>query len=155
VVVLALFCIYATCSLFLCVIGADVYRSTANTMQQDYNDRTSVLYVAEKVRKNDVEGGIRLDTVNGTNALVLVEQETGQKFETWLFVQDKTLYEGVFSAGAEPNVKLCQAIMPMNSMTLSQVEANGSFITVTFFMTDNTTTSIDLWMRSQREGGGQ
>jgi hypothetical protein len=155
VIVLALFCIYATCSLFLCVIGADVYRSTADTLQRDYNERTSVLYVAEKVRKNDTNGGARIDTVNGTDALVLIEQQSGKGFETWLFVQDRVLYEGVFASGAKPDPKICQPIMPMNALVVGETKANGSLITITFFMTDNTTTSVDLWLRSGREVGGQ
>lgn len=155
VIVLALFCIYATCSLFLCVIGADVYRSTADTMQRGYNQRTSALYVAEKIRKNDAVDSIRLDAVRGADALVLIEQESGFKFETWLFVQDQILYEGMFAAGAEPDIALCQPIMPLNAMHLSRAEENRSLIAITFVMTDDTTTSIDLWLRSQREGGRQ
>jgi hypothetical protein len=155
VVVLALFCIYATCSLFLCVIGADVYRETADTMQQDYNHRTSALYVAEKVRKNDTSGGVRIDTVNDADALVLIEQQSGVGYETWLFVQDRILYEGAFAPGATPEVALCQQIMPMNSMVIQQSEANGSLINITFFLTDDTTSSIDLWLRSSRDGGRQ
>jgi hypothetical protein len=155
VVVLALFCVYAACSLFLCVVGADVYRTTADTMQKDYDHRTSVLYVAEKVRKNDVADSVRIDTVDGADALVLVERQSGTGFETWLFVQNDMLYEGVFSPGTKPDTALCQKIMPMSSLEARQVESNGSLLTITFTMTDDTTTSIDLWLRSERGGGGR
>jgi hypothetical protein len=42
----------------------------------------------------------------------------------------------------------------MNSLAIQESQARGSLITITFFMTDNTSTSLDLWLRSGREGGG-
>jgi hypothetical protein len=122
-------------------------------MQQDYNHRTSALYVAEKVRKNDTVGGARLDTFNDTDALVLIEQQSGVGYETWLFVQDRILYEGVFAPGTTPDVALCQPIMPMNSLVAHQSPTNDALINITFFLPDDTSTSIDLWLRSGREGG--
>jgi hypothetical protein len=151
-----LFCVYATCALLLCVIGADIYRGAADTMQQGYNQRTSVLYVTEKIRKNDSEGATRIDSVNGTDALVLTEQLGDRNFETWLFVQDNTLYEGVFEQGVEPKVELCQPIMPMNSLTARMGggtqagETDGSLISLSFSMTDGKTADVSLWLRSLR-----
>jgi hypothetical protein len=156
VVVVALFCVYAACALFLCVIGAEIYRDTAETMQQDYDQRTSVLYVAEKVRQNDIDGAVRIDSVEGTDALVLIEKQSGRDYEAWLFVQDQTLYEGLFAPGDTIDVKLCQPIMPMEEMVVQGGEAGEGMLSITFSTVDGQTNSIDLWLRSQRsqQGGG-
>jgi hypothetical protein len=152
VVVVALFFVYATCALFLCVIGAEVYRETAQTMQHNYDQRTSVLYVAEKLRQNDLESCVRIDEVEGTGALVLTEKRSGQGYETWLFVQDQMLYEGLFAPGATIDVKLCQPIMPMEALTLEQDTAGDGFLRATFSTVDGQVTGIDLWLRSGQGG---
>jgi hypothetical protein len=153
VVVVALFFVYATCALLLCVIGAEVYRETAATMQYNYNQRTSVLYVTEKVRQNDLDGTVRVETVGSADALVLVEKKSGRDYETWLFVQDQMLYEGLFAPGATINTKLCQPIMPMENLEIRRSAGGGEPLGVTFSAIDGQVTSIDLWLRSGREGG--
>jgi hypothetical protein len=154
VIVVALFFVYATCALFLCVIGAEVYRETAQTMQHNYDQRTSVLYVAEKLRQNDLEGCVRVDEVGGTAALVLVEKRSGRDYETWLFVQDKILYEGLFAPDATIDPKLCQPIMPMNALTIEQGATANGFFSATFHTVDDQVTSIRLWLRSEQGGVG-
>jgi hypothetical protein len=147
VVVVALFFIYATSALLLCVIGAEVYRGAAETMQHNYDQRTSVLYLVEKVRQNDLDDSLRVDSVGDSTALVLIEQRSGQGYETWLFVQDSILYEGMFAPGDPIDLKLCQPIMPMESLT---IEREGGFVSAAFHTVDGQTTSIDLWLRAQR-----
>jgi hypothetical protein len=155
VVVVALFFVYAACALLLCVIGAEVYRTTAATMQDNYDQRTSVLYVAEKVRQNDLDGTVRVDRVDDADALVLIEKQSGRDYETWLFVKDQMLYEGLFAPGAAIDVKLCQPIMPMDALTIGQDTAGSGLLNITFDALDGQTTSIDLWQRSERGGDGR
>jgi hypothetical protein len=153
VVVVALFFVYATCALLLCVIGAEVYRETAATMQRNYDQRTSALYVAEKFRQNDRTGAVRVDQVNETDALVLVEKKSGYDYETWLFVQDQVLYEGLFAPGDTIDIKLCQAIMPMDALMIAPSEASPELFDATFYATDGQITSINLCLRSEQGGG--
>ncbi|MCL1847808.1 MAG: DUF4860 domain-containing protein [Coriobacteriia bacterium] len=171
VVVVTLFCVYAACALMLCVIGAQVYRGTADTMRMNYDSRTSVLYVAEKVRHNDLADSVRTDSVGGNDALVLTERRSGRGYETWLFVQDGMLYEGVFAPGATVDIKLCQPILPLEEMTVSMTQgrspvssvgpgpgdpsdpgSGGSLLIISFTTIDGRTESIDLWLRSTRMG---
>jgi hypothetical protein len=153
VIVVALFCVYATCALFLCVVGAEIYRDTATTMQQDYDHRTSILYVAEKVRQNDLDGAVRIDRVGGSDALVLIEKRSGRDYEAWLFVQDQVLYEGLFAPGDTVSTNLCQPIMPMEEMAVQEGDAGAGMLRIIFSTIDGQNNSIDLWLRSQRGGG--
>jgi hypothetical protein len=151
VVVVALFFIYATSALFLCIIGAEVYRDTAEVMQSNYNQRTSALYVAEKIRQNDLADAMRIDSVEGSPALVLIEKRSGHNYETWLFVRERTLYEGLFAPGDAIDLKLCQPVMPMASL---EVKQDGALISATFQTIDGQTTDVSLWLRTQRESEG-
>ncbi|MDR3052730.1 MAG: DUF4860 domain-containing protein, partial [Coriobacteriales bacterium] len=128
-VVLALFCVYITSALLLSTIGAGVYKDTAAVMQDNYDLRTGALYVAEKTRQSDVNGAVRIDSYEGNDALVMTEQETGQGYETWIFVSDGVLYEEFIASGADVQLGNGQAIMPMQSMDLS---LNNELLSIDF-----------------------
>jgi hypothetical protein len=149
VLVLALFFIYAACALLLCALGANTYRETAATMQTDYNHRTGVLYIAEKARQNDIGGALRVDSFNGADALVFVEQESGRGYETWIFVAGGTLYEEFVAADTPVTLAAAQAIMPMQSMNLTS--ENDSLLNVALVSREGIASSIRLAARS---GGG-
>jgi hypothetical protein len=148
-VVVVLFVIYAASASLLCVIGAEVYRETALTMQRDYDQRTSTLYLAEKVRQNDCDSAFRIDRVGDASALVLIEQQSGSQYETWLFVQDRKLYEGLFAPGDAVDVRLCQPIMPMDELTFEQ---DDGLLSARFHTVDGQVTNVTLAVRSQRTG---
>jgi len=126
-------------------------------LQEGFNERSGVLYIAQKVQQNDVAGGVRLDSYQGNDALVLIEQTTGDGFETWIFIQEdprdpeKTLclFELQIASGGEITPQLAQRIMPMRELKLELLEENLLSVKVT---TDtNTVNSISLALRSRGE----
>lgn len=58
--VLALFGVFAVSALALVTIGADVYQHTVEDMGVNYESRTAVSYIMEKVRQNDTADSIFL-----------------------------------------------------------------------------------------------
>ena len=60
--VLALFGVFAVSALALVTIGADVYQHTVEDMSVNYESRTAVSYILEKVRQNDTADSISLTT---------------------------------------------------------------------------------------------
>ncbi|MDR2196795.1 MAG: DUF4860 domain-containing protein [Coriobacteriales bacterium] len=148
--VLALFCVYAATALLLSAIGASVYRDAVGQMQTNYDGRTSSLYVAEKVRQSDVNGAVGIRLLDGGDALVLVEQQSGERYETWIYVHEGMLCETLISSGAKVDYRLGQEIMPMQTMRLAQFEqGNGSLLEVRFTMPDGSTSAIDLFLKSK------
>lgn len=76
--VLALFGVFAVSALVLVTIGADVYQHTVQDMNSNYETRTAVSYITEKVRQNDLttadrESGVSLTTLDGQPALMLAQ----------------------------------------------------------------------------------
>lgn len=151
VLVLLVFCIYAAGSLFLCALGASTYKDITASMQENYDLRTGVLYLAEKTRQNDVAGGIRVDQYEGVDALVLTEQETGRGYETWIFVHDNMLCEQLIAAGTASDLSpaLLQPIMPMKSMTLG-LDSSG-LLSISLVTPDETLSSIALDIVSSKD----
>ena len=69
--ILALFCVFAGSAVLVMTFGANVYQRTVSQMEENYNTRVSLSYVANQVRQHDEKGCITLETLEGSPALVL------------------------------------------------------------------------------------
>ncbi len=118
--VLALFCIYTLSSLFLSVLGADIYRKNVESSEENYNIRTSVLYLTEKTRQNETIGSVRVDTAVGGDALVLSKDYgDGDIYETWIYAEEGYLCEVLVAPETEIVEGTGQKIMPISKMALT------------------------------------
>ena len=70
--VLALFGVFAVSALALVTIGADVYQHTVEDMGVNYESRTAVSYIMEKVRQNDTADSIFLTDLENVPALCML-----------------------------------------------------------------------------------
>jgi len=147
--VLLLFFIYAGCALFLSVLAVNSYSRTVSVLQEGFNERSGILYIAQKVQQNDVAGGVQIKTYQGNDALVLVEQDTGKGFETWIFILDGYLCELQISSGSEVIPALAQRIMPMSELKLELSRDNLLNVQVT--TETSTVNTISLALRSSGE----
>lgn len=146
VIVLLLFFMYAGCALMLCVLGANSYGHTAAVLEESYNQRSGVLYIAQKLHQNDIGGGVRLDSYEDSDALVLTEQETGKGYETWIFVLDGYLCEELIAPDAALVKDQAQRIMPMQELRLART--GEALLTVSVATDSETVNTIHLALRS-------
>lgn len=91
--VLALFGVFAVSALSLVTIGADVYQHTVEDMGVNYESRTAVSYIMEKVRQNDTADSIVLTMLEDTPALCMVSQLENDTYCTYLYLYDGHLKE--------------------------------------------------------------
>ena len=143
---LLLFLFYAGSALLLGVLGVHSYSRTVTVLQEGFSERSGILYIAQKVQQGDIAGGVRLDRYQDNDALVLIEQETGQGFEDWIFIQDGYLCELLISSGDEVNPAQAQRIMPMKALVIS-LSANN-LLSVSVTTEADTVNSISLALRS-------
>ena len=93
--ILALFGAFAITALFVVLFGARIYKSTVSNMNTNYEKRTAMSYVTEKIRSHDYSGGAEVSDT-GTDAqsvLKLYQNSGGKKYVTYLFVNDGYLKE--------------------------------------------------------------
>ena len=99
--VIALFCLFALSAIFLISIGADIYGKTVTNMEDNFNTRTALAYITEKVRQSDKDGQISVDLTGkaaGRGAYVCPTEECLKKA-----VKTRAL-ERAFSQKIEPEV---------------------------------------------------
>lgn len=125
--VLALFAVFTVSALALVYIGADVYQHTVQDMSTNYETRTSVSYVTEKIRKCDSilsngESSVRLSTLSGAPAIELVQEVDGVLYSTYLYLYDGYLKELFMRKDASLGGNELDAgenIMPLKSFSVT------------------------------------
>lgn len=120
--VLALFGVFAVSALALVTIGADVYQHTVEDMSVNYESRTAVSYIMEKVRQNDTADSISLTTLEDVPALCMLSQIENETFCTYLYLYDGHLKELFMREGASIGGHVLPAgtdIMELRDLNLS------------------------------------
>lgn len=85
--------IFAVSALFLVNIGVQVYKNVVTANNDNFELRTSLSYMATKVRQADCEGMVELRDIDGVRVLVLGEEDEDGAFETYIYFWDGYLYE--------------------------------------------------------------
>ncbi len=90
---LGVFSVFAVLAVALTLMGARAYRGIYGRMEENDALRSSLSYVANKVRGGDIAGGVSLEERGGMQVLCLTETAGGTDFETLLFFADGWLRE--------------------------------------------------------------
>ena len=146
-----LFCVFALSSLLVLVFGANSHQKNVEAAQKNYNQRTSLLYLAEKVRQNDVRGAVRLGKVGESDALVMETQIEGSAYETWIFLNEGELREVMVRGGSAVNPTDGQPIMALSDLDL---ELTDGFLTICVTDEEQNTSQLTLVLRCAEKRGG-
>ena len=91
--------IFAVASLFLINIGVQVYKNVVIANNDNFELRTSLSYLATRVRQADQTGMVEIREEEGLKILVLGEENEDGEFETCLYFWDGFLYEHFMEKG--------------------------------------------------------
>lgn len=119
--VLSLFGVFAVSALLAVLIGANVFRSSAEHFRHTSTTRTALAYLTEKVRQNDTVGGISIGKIEGTDALILHSTYNDKTYDTYIYAYDGNLQELFVSSSASPQRKAGQVIGGISGFNLEQV----------------------------------
>lgn len=136
---LSLFCVFAATALMLVMIGANVYQKTIDDMSRNYDTRTSLNYLSEKIRQADALDAISMDHLNGETALVLSQTIDGETYETWVYSFEGQLYEVMVPAQTPLEPENGQPIMEIDSFS---VDLHERLIRLSVIGCDGSTSSV-------------
>lgn len=97
--------IFAIASLFLVNIGVQVYKNVVIANDENFELRTSLSYVATRIRQTDSIDMVFIEERDGLTLLVLEEELDGEYYQTLIYYMDGWLYEhfmekdGLFEPG--------------------------------------------------------
>lgn len=121
--VLSLFLVFAVCSIVLIILGADVYQKQVNHMENNYESRTSIAYLFEKIRQNDSINSISIDTKGESEALKLITNINDTDYAIWLYEYDGFLYELFTRAEIDLSPEAGQKILEISTLNFDQISS--------------------------------
>ena len=116
--------LFALCTLFLVLFGADVYTSVLSDASKNDVSRTATLYITNKVRQSDEQNGVSIGSVEGDPALLLKNSVEGESVFTYLYLNDGALCEVTAAQGTEVKRSSGQPVLALQAMHLF-IEQNG------------------------------
>ena len=119
--ILALFGVFMVCALFVVLFGANIYKNTVADMQLNFNKRTAVSYVSEKIRRHDMVGAVSIKDKDGGSELVLKEEVDGDVYLTHLYAFDGSLKEITVKEGTDFDPGSGQDILKVSEFNAEKV----------------------------------
>lgn len=142
--ILLIFGVFAVVSLLLVAIGAGMYQRVVDHMQVNNQVRSSLSYVAGKIRSNDVSGAVTLQTVNGLDA-ICIRQTDENGVSDYIYYYNGEIKEQSLLDGVTFNPEAGDTIAKVNSF---EMEYENGLYTFTAADLSGKETSIALNPRS-------
>jgi hypothetical protein len=149
-VVLLLMGMFILLSIGVMVLGISVYNNTNKLSADNYAQRTVLSYIANQVRRGDVDGGVEVRDIEGTPALVLRQDFGGSDYLTCLYAYDGELRELFTEDGTEQELESGVSIMPVADLSFA---LRSGMIEVEVTEPSGETRSLILTPRSGVKGG--
>ena len=140
--VLLLITLFAATSFLLILIGAKQYRFVTDTMNKNYETRTTSSYLTEKIRQSDSFGAITVTTLEGVPALSITTIENDVSYITYIYYYEGALRElivtehSVFALSSGQKIMELQEFIPTfisNSLLCIQVTNTSSYTETLYF----------------------
>lgn len=144
--VLSLFCVFTMTAFIVVIIGANVYQSTVDHMENTYSTRTALSYVTEKIRQHDEAGMVSLTELEGNPALMLRDTAGETSYITYIYSDGSRLLEFTVSEGTSVSSGMGKEIIRVKDFSITE-EENG-FLRLSAKDTDGHVASMYLHLRN-------
>lgn len=122
--IMLLFLLIVFLSVMIILLGNDVYSGINKDREENYQKMVSLSYVANKIRQNDKEGSVRIDSLQGKNAVVINEVYDGVEYETWIYFYNNGIYEMFTDSNMEFNLEDGMRILDVESFKIEKLKDN-------------------------------
>lgn len=121
--VLLLFVSFGFC---VVIVGARVYESTVDQMEENYSAGTAIAYTVQKLRQNNQAGNIEVTTVDGKDSFFIHSQVKNQEYGTYIYSYDGYLWELYTKASTVVHAGMGQKLVQVKEFTITKV-ASGLY----------------------------
>lgn len=147
---LVLFCVFAFVFLLLVGAGGGVYKKTMNRMDESYEIRTTLSYIANKVRSAS-GGDVGIIDRNGQNVLEISDSSQNGEYVTYIYYYDGALKELYQKKDKEILMEYGEEIVRTGRVDIGR---DGDVLTISMTTTGGTGESLSVYLSglSGREG---
>ena len=133
--VLALFGAFVVSAIFIISIGANIYSKTMSNMDSNFNSRTAVAYINEKIRQSDSDGAISISSLDGEEALLITSLVNDIEYETYIYEHEGVLRELMVRSDITLSADAGQEILAVNDFSIEKI--SDSLFKFNIIMTDD------------------
>ena len=119
---LALFLVFAVLALFVVVLGANAYNGISRSSEENYNIRSSFVYLTEKIRQGDADGSVAVTSLAGSDAVVLTQEINNDNYQTWIYLANGKLNEIFIREGTAFTPESGQEIMDLSGFDIEMLD---------------------------------
>jgi len=147
--VIALFGIFVISAIALISIGAGIYSKNMNNMTKNFNSRTAVAYVIEKVRQADSKDSLRLCHFEDIPAISISNTINSKEYITYIYQYENELKELTVRSDVPLSPQSGQMIIEIEDFQISSV--NNNLVDCKMTMPDGESYDFQICMHT---GGG-
>jgi preprotein translocase subunit SecY len=144
--ILALFTMFAATAILVVLIGAKQYRITADSMNTNYEVRTTASYLEEKIRQNDTAGAIYAADLLGVPALAIESTEADTVYTTYIYYYEDYLRELFVTDSSVFSLESGQSILALSGFEVESLTPD--LIRASYTGTDGQTCEVYLSIHS-------
>lgn len=126
-----LFLVFAVTSIAVILFAARSYKRQVERSDADYEIRTSLEYLMQKVHQSDTEGGVLVTTFHGQSALLLKDTESEGSYCTYIYCDGSALRELYMRSGANIGPEAGTEVLPLSGFTAEQISEHLIRLTCT------------------------
>lgn len=141
--------VFAVSASALILLGINVYRDISRQGMSGHAERTSMAYIATKLRHMDTHGQVEVGDYSGVSALYLHEDYEGIAYVTVIYQWDGALREIFCKRGLEMKPEDGTKIVEADFLEFNMVSQN---VISVYCDTEGGTSSMLLNVRSSKEG---
>ncbi len=148
---ITVFGVFMLSALFVILFGAKIYKKTAHDMTVNFNSRTALAYVTEKVHQHDRRGGVSISIEEANPVLTLRQFINSDEYCTYLY-EDNGYLKELTAKGDVPLVKSAgKEILKLKSFTAAAV--SDSLYRFNIEDDEGNTTEFYVSLYSYTQGG--
>lgn len=118
---IAVFFVFAASSLAVLMLAANIYSRQTADAESNYTTRISLSYVNEKIRQNDVDGGISIRSLEGHDCLAMETTLNDVLYTTYIYAHEGMLKELFIRSDTKAHLKDGRMIMEVADFTMDEI----------------------------------
>lgn len=118
---IAVFFVFAASSLAVLMLAANLYGKQTAEAEGNYTARISLSYISEKIRQNDKDGGVSIQSIEGEDALALKTLLNDVVYTTYIYEHEGMLKELFIRNDVEAHLSDGKPIMELEGFTMEEI----------------------------------
>ncbi|WP_075721605.1 DUF4860 domain-containing protein [Roseburia sp. 499] len=119
----SLFFVFAVSALLVTLLAANIYQGTTTRGEDNYESRTVLSYVTEKIHQGDERGGVSLGTFDGHDSIIIWQAYGEQNYQTYIYEDEGVLRELFIQEGVPANAADGTEIMEVHDFQMEQLQS--------------------------------